>query len=80
GNGKTANYIDALQRGDWVLPYGEPPLVVVEGGGNDATQHATDGQITANAERLLAALKQRYPDAALAMIGTLARGAGNGGG
>ena len=37
-NGKTGNYIDALQRGDWVLPYGEPPLIVVEGGGNDATQ------------------------------------------
>lgn len=54
-NGKTGNYIDALQRGDWVLPFGDPPLIVVQGGGNDATQRATDAQITSNAERLLAA-------------------------
>jgi len=78
-NGKTGNYIDALQRGDWVLPYGEPPLIVIEGGGNDATQRATDAQITSNAERLLAALTKRYPGSKLAMIGTLARGASNGG-
>lgn len=78
-NGTTGNYIDALQRGDWVLPYGEPPLIVIQGGGNDASQRATDAQITSNAERLLAVLKARYPGAALAMIGTLARGAGNGG-
>ena len=79
-NGTTGNYIDALQRGDWVLPYGDPPLIVVQGGGNDASQHATDAQITSNAERLLAALKKRYPGARLAMIGTLARGTANGGG
>lgn len=79
-NGKTGNYIDALQRGDWILPYGDPPLIVVQGGGNDASQKATDAQITSNAERLLAALKKRYPGAAVAMIGTLARGADNGGG
>ncbi|MBU8867066.1 SGNH/GDSL hydrolase family protein [Paenarthrobacter aromaticivorans] len=79
-NGKTGNYIDALQRGDWLLPYGDPPLIVVQGGGNDATQKATDAQISSNAERLLAALKKRYPGARLAMIGTLARGADNGGG
>ncbi|XAS70928.1 SGNH/GDSL hydrolase family protein [Micrococcaceae bacterium Sec5.1] len=79
-NGKTGNYIDALQRGDWLLPYGDPPLIVVQGGGNDASQKATDAQITSNADRLLGALKKRYPGARLAMIGTLARGADNGGG
>ena len=52
----------------------------VQGGGNDATQRATDAQITSNAERLLAALKKRYPGTTLAMIGTLARGVSNGGG
>ena len=79
-NGKTGNYIDALQRGDWVLPFGDPPLIVIQGGGNDATQRATDAQISSNAERLLAALKKRYPGTTLAMIGTLARGVSNGGG
>ncbi|WP_404499216.1 SGNH/GDSL hydrolase family protein [Arthrobacter sp. GAS37] len=77
---KSGNYIDALQRGDWVLPYGTPPLIVVEGGGNDASHNASDEQITANANRLLAALKKRYPQAKIVIIGTLARGANAGGG
>ena len=79
-NGTTGNYIDALQRGDWLLPYGSPPLVVIEGGGNDASRGATDQQISANAERLIASVRQRYPEARLAMVGTLARGTANGGG
>ncbi|MEZ2391631.1 SGNH/GDSL hydrolase family protein [bacterium RCC_150] len=78
---KTAgNYIDALQRGDWVLPYGSPALIVLEGGGNDASHNATDEQITVNANRLIAVLKKRYPQSRLAMVGTLARGAYAGGG
>ncbi len=79
-NGKTGNYIEALERGDWKLPYGVPALVVIQGGGNDAARGATDAQIVANAERLISALKQRYPGTKLAMIGTLARGANHGGG
>jgi acyl-CoA thioesterase-1 len=79
-NGTTGNYLDALQRGDWLLPYGSPPRVVIEGGGNDASRGATDQQISANAERLIASIRQRYPEARLAMVGTLARGAANGGG
>lgn len=79
-NGTTGNYIDALQRGDWHLPYGFPPLVVIEGGGNDAKQGASDEQIVANAERLIKTIKQRYPGAKLAMVGTLAKGADHGGG
>ena len=79
-NGATGNYIDALQRGDWLLPYGSPPLVVIEGGGNDASRGATDEQISTNAERLIASVRERYPEARLAMVGTLARGAGDGGG
>jgi acyl-CoA thioesterase-1 len=79
-NGKTGNYIDALERGDWKLPYGAPALIVIQGGGNDAAQGATDAQIVANADRLIGALKDRYPGTRLAMIGTLARGANYGGG
>lgn len=75
-NGTTGNYVDALQRGDWHLPYGFPPLVVIQGGGNDAKQGASDEQIAANAESLITTLKQRYPGAKLAMVGTLAKGAG----
>jgi acyl-CoA thioesterase-1 len=79
-NAKTGNYIDALDRGDWRLPYGSPPLVVIQGGGNDASTGASDDQITANADRLISRLRQRYPGATLAMIGTLALGSDHGGG
>lgn len=79
-NGRTGNYLDALLRGDWNLPYGAPALVVIQGGGNDAARGATDEQIVDNAERLIDILEDRYPEADFAMIGTLARGAGHGGG
>ena len=79
-NGQTGNYIDALQHGDWNLPYGTPPLVVIEGGGNDAARGASDAQIAANADRLIASIQQRYPAARLLMVGTLASGAQYGGG
>ncbi|QCB96841.1 SGNH/GDSL hydrolase family protein [Arthrobacter sp. PAMC25564] len=79
-NGKTGNYITALQRGDWKLPSGAPPLVVIEGGGNDAAQGATDAQIVSNAEQLISTLQQRYPGSDFVMVGTLARGANYGGG
>lgn len=78
-NGTTGNYVDALQRGDWHLPYGFPPLVVIEGGGNDAKQGASNEQILANADRLITTIKQRYPGAKLAMVGTLGKGADHGG-
>jgi acyl-CoA thioesterase-1 len=78
-NGTIGNYVDALQRGDWHLPYGFPPLVVIEGGGNDAKQGASDEQISANATRLITTIKQRYPGAKLAMVGTLGKGADHGG-
>lgn len=77
---RTGNYLEALQRGDWRLPYGDPPLIVVQGGGNDAAVGAGDQQITDNADRLIAALKERYPGATLVMVGTLALGADHGGG
>ena len=79
-NGTTGNYLDALQRGDGKLPYGTPPLVVIEGGGNDAARGASNAQIVANAERLIASIQQRYPAARVIMVGTLARGAHYGGG
>ena len=79
-NGKIGNYIDALERGDWLMPAATPGLIVVEGGGNDAARGASDAQIGANANRLIDALKARYPGTRIVMVGTLARGSQNGGG
>ncbi len=80
GTGSRGNYIDALENGDWHLPYGAPPLVVIEGGGNDATRGASNVGIEENAERLIEAVEDRYPAADVVMVGTLARGAHAGGG
>ena len=79
-SGTTGNYVEALLRGDWLLPYGSPPLLVIQGGGNDASRGATDEQISANAAQLITSIRQRYPDARLVMVGTLARGAADGAG
>ncbi|CAM3199827.1 hypothetical protein PSET11_01864 [Arthrobacter ulcerisalmonis] len=79
-NGSTGNYLDALRRGDWLLPAGTPAMIVIQGGGNDAGTGATNTQITTNADRLIAELSGRYPGTKIAIIGTLAKGAGNGGG
>ncbi|MDQ0768448.1 acyl-CoA thioesterase-1 [Pseudarthrobacter defluvii] len=79
-NGKVGNYADALERGDWLMPAGAPGLIVIEGGGNDAARGASDAQISANANRLIDALKDRYPGTRIVLVGTLARGAQNGGG
>ena len=79
-NGSTGNYIDALRDGDWLLPSGTPALIVIQGGGNDAANGATDRQITTNAESLIGELQARYPGTRMAMIGTLARSKDDGGG
>ena len=79
-NGSTGNYIEALRDGDWLLPSGTPALIVIQGGGNDAANGATDRQITINAERLIGELQARYPGTRMAMIGTLARSKDDGGG
>ncbi|WP_225437360.1 SGNH/GDSL hydrolase family protein [Arthrobacter sedimenti] len=75
-----ANYYDSLTRGDWVLPHGDPALVVVEGGGNDAFQGASDGDILAGANALVLELGRTYPSSRMVMIGTLSRSAEDGGG
>ncbi|ALO66281.1 hypothetical protein AS189_07010 [Arthrobacter alpinus] len=76
---RFGNYPDALEKGQMVLPHGNPALVVVQGGGNDAAAGATDAEILANAGRLLRGLKESYPNSQFLFIGTLARGGKAGG-
>ena len=68
-----ANYPDAVASGAVTLPYGNPALVVVQGGGNDAALGASDAQILDNAQRLLRELKASYPSSEFLFIGTLSR-------
>lgn len=75
----AGNYPDSLEAGKVILPYGNPALVVVQGGGNDASAGSSDAAILANADRLLRDLKASYPASEFLMIGTLARGGQAGG-
>lgn len=76
---EAGNYPDSLEAGKVILPYGNPALVVVQGGGNDASSGASDAAILANADRLMRDLKASYPESDFLMIGTLARGGQAGG-
>lgn len=76
---QAGNYPDSLEAGKVILPFGNPALVVVQGGGNDASAGSSDAAILANAERLLRDLKASYPESEFLIIGTLARGGQAGG-
>lgn len=67
----ASNYADAVGSSRVLLPYGNAALVVVQGGGNDAAQGASDAEILANAQRLLTELKASYPRSEFLLIGTL---------
>ena len=75
GNGQTANYPDALESGQWMLPWGSPGLVLLQGGGNDAGS-ATDQQIRRNAVRLIQDIRATYPGARIVMAGVISDGRG----
>lgn len=74
-----ANYHDAFTSNTWTLPPGDPALVVVEGGGNDAASGASDGDILASANALVLGLRRMYPSSRFLLIGTLSRSAEDGG-
>jgi acyl-CoA thioesterase-1 len=81
GNGTGGlNYFSALTRGRWILPCSDPGLIVVEGGGNDATLGASDAQILRGADALITPLTRYYPTSTIVLVGPVARGTTEGGG
>ncbi|MCU1634739.1 MAG: lipolytic enzyme, partial [Micrococcaceae bacterium] len=76
----AANYPSSLTQGQWLLPCADPALIVVQGGGNDAAEGATDAEVIGGADVVVSTLTRVYPSATILMIGTLARGAAEGGG
>ncbi|MHA7243626.1 SGNH/GDSL hydrolase family protein [Paeniglutamicibacter antarcticus] len=66
------NYPSALKQHRWALPSIAPALIVVEGGGNDATIGASNAQILLGAAETINALQKQYPSSQLLMVGTLA--------
>ncbi|MCC3268025.1 SGNH/GDSL hydrolase family protein [Arthrobacter gengyunqii] len=75
GNGSVGNYYTALTQQQWVLPWGTPQLVVLQGGGNDAGI-ASDVQIAEAARTMIAEARRTYPKSRLVMIGVISSAKG----
>ena len=75
GNGTVDNYPDALEAEEWLLPWGKPGLVVVQGGGNDAYGPG-NVEIRHNAVQLIRELKRTYPETRIVMVGVIGDGKG----
>ncbi|MFJ7750505.1 SGNH/GDSL hydrolase family protein [Arthrobacter sp. NPDC097144] len=73
GNGTVGNYYTALTTQQWLLPWGNPKLVVLQGGGNDAGR-GTDAEIAAEAARMIGEVRRTYPHSRLVMIGVISSG------
>lgn len=69
GNGTVGNYYTALTGQQWLLPYGTPKLVVLQGGGNDAW--SADPDIARAAEAMIGELRATYPQSRLVMVGVI---------
>ncbi len=78
-SGGFKNYPSALEQGQWVMPCTAPGLIVVEGGGNDATTGASNAQILSGADQLMTSLRKAYPTSQVLMVGTVARSSDDGG-
>ena len=75
GNGTVDNYPEALEAEEWLLPWGNPGLVIIQGGGNDAYGPA-NAEIRNNAVQLIRELKRTYPHTRLVMVGVIGDGKG----
>ncbi|MCP1415073.1 GDSL-type esterase/lipase family protein [Paenarthrobacter sp. A20] len=64
---------DALAQDRILLPQGNPGLVVVTLGGNDARIGATDAAILSQANRLWDELRRKYPRSTILINGVLSR-------
>lgn len=67
-------YETALDSGQWLLPAGNPPVVVLEGGGNDTAY--PDAAIAQAARTMARDLRQIYPSSKLVMVGVIGDGKG----
>lgn len=74
GNGSTGAYAPALETHQWLLPWGTPSLIILQGGGND-TAHSP-AEIRSGAQRLLADVRLSYPTARIIMVGVIGDGGG----
>ena len=75
GNGSIDSYPEALEGEEWLLPWGKPGLVILQGGGNDA-YGANNQQIRHNAIQLIREVQRTYPQTRIVVVGVMGAGSG----
>lgn len=69
----TTSVANAVMGNEVMLPAGDPGVVILSLGGNDAAAGMSDGRIREDAQRLIARVQQLYPDTPLVVNGVLSR-------
>lgn len=69
----TTSVAEAVTGNEVMLPAGDPGVVILSLGGNDASLGLSDGQIREDARRLIARVQELYPDTPLVVNGVLSR-------
>lgn len=77
GTQRVGSYHQALTRQQWLLPWGHPRLVILQGGGNDVDR-ATDAELARAVEQMIGEMRRTYPQTQLVMVGVISSGPGAG--
>lgn len=75
GNGTVDSYPEALEGEEWLLPWGKPALVILQGGGNDAFGPSNQA-IRHNAIQLIREIRRTYPESRIVVAGVIGSGSG----
>lgn len=75
GNGTVDSYPEALEEEEWLLPWGTPALVILQGGGNDAYGPSNQA-IRHNAIQLIREVRRTYPESRIVVVGVIGSGSG----
>ncbi|GAB6858213.1 GDSL-type esterase/lipase family protein [Microbacterium xylanilyticum] len=71
--GLGAGFAESVASNRLLLPDGDPGVVIVTLGGNDAAQQRSTGEVAAAEEQLIGLLRAIYPHAAIVVDGVMSR-------
>lgn len=72
-SGLGAGFAESVASNRLLLPEGDPGVVIVTLGGNDAAQRHSTAEVAAAEEQLIGLLRASYPDAAIVVDGVMSR-------
>ena len=72
-SGLGAGFAESVSRNRLLLPDGDPGVVIVTLGGNDAALRRTTAEVAAAEEQLIGVLREAYPNAAIVVDGVMSR-------